>query len=266
MGHNAIIFLLLKKLTLVDVKYLLRRVKNRMETLATIKVSIVLCPIMTATETLTKERIRQKADELFMKLGIRNVSMDDIANALGMSKKTIYQYFTDKNDLVDAVVVKSLEDMQHDCGQCFEHSRDAIHEIFLTMEQILEQFRNMTPVVLMDLEKLHNASYQKFRDHKNKFLLQIIRNNIDRGIREGLYREDVNPDTISRFRLESIMIPFNMEIFPPNRYNLADVTKEIIEHYVFGLATTKGHKLILKYKEERTKAKHYETLPGSKAK
>ncbi|HEX6193727.1 MAG TPA: helix-turn-helix domain-containing protein, partial [Chitinophagaceae bacterium] len=52
----------------------------------------------------TKERIQNKAEELFMQFGIRSVSMDDIANNLGMSKKTVYQYFVDKDELVEAVV------------------------------------------------------------------------------------------------------------------------------------------------------------------
>ena len=73
-----------------------------METLVTLKVSLVLRPIM--TEIDTRERIKQKAHDLFMQYGLRSVSMDDIANSLGMSKKTIYQYFADKDELVDAVV------------------------------------------------------------------------------------------------------------------------------------------------------------------
>ncbi len=237
-----------------------------METLATTKVSIVLPPIMTTTDTNTRERIRQKADDLFMKYGIRGVSMDDIANALGMSKKTIYQYFSDKNELVDAVVDTALNDMQRDCSQCAGHARDAIHEIFLTMDLILDQFRNMNVVVLNDLEKFHNASFQKFVAHKTKYLLQVIQQNIERGIREELYRKEISLEVISRFRLESIMMPFNMDLFPPSKFSPGDVSQEIIEHYVFGLASAKGHKLILKYKEERIKAKHYDSLSGSKAK
>jgi hypothetical protein len=79
----------------------------------------------------------------------------------------------------------------------------------------------------------------------------VIRKNIERGIREELYRSEINTDILSKFRLETMMIAFNMNIFPPRKYNLAEVTLEIIEHYLYGLATLKGHKLILKYKQER---------------
>src|SRR5690242_4155146 len=106
-------------------------------------------------ETNTKVRIREKAKELFLRYGIRSVSMDDIANQLGMSKKTIYQYFTDKNELVDAVVEGEVSEMQVDCLKCSENARDPIEEIFLTVDQIVEQLGNMNPMVLYDLEKFH---------------------------------------------------------------------------------------------------------------
>lgn len=200
-----------------------------------------------------KDRIQAKAEELFMRYGIRSVSMDDIAAQLGMSKKTLYQYFDDKDKLVDAVVDAELNKGQCDCAVCLQQSEDAVEEIFFTMEQIADQFRNMNPMVLYDLEKFHPASFQKFLKHKNEFLLDVIRKNIERGITEGLFRPEINVDIISRFRLESMMIAFNMTIFPPRKYNLAEVTQEIIEHYLYGLATLKGHKLILKYNEQRKK-------------
>jgi AcrR family transcriptional regulator len=210
----------------------------------------------------TKVRIRQKADELFMKYGIRSVSMDDIANALGMSKKTIYQYFVDKDELVDAVVEADISNMQQDCTGVMADAKDAVHEIFLSIDRLLEQFRNMNPMLIYDLEKFHFRGFQKFMDHKNKFLLQIIRKNMERGLAEGLYREDLNVEILAKFRLDSMMIAFNIDLFPPTKYSLADVSKEIIEHYVYGLVSLKGYKLIVKYKEERLKQAKHESLSG----
>ena len=200
-----------------------------------------------------KDRIRIKAEELFWRYGIRSVSMDDIATQLGMSKKTIYQYFADKDELVDAVINREINEMQHDCLDCSSKARDAVHEMFLTMEQIYEKISNMNPMVLNDLEKFHFESFQKFMQHKNRFLLQVITNNLTRGMEEGLYREELNVDVIARFRLESALMAFNMTIFPPNKYNLANVSLEVMEHYLYGLASQKGHKLIQKYKQDQTK-------------
>ena len=133
-----------------------------------------------------------------------------------------------------------------------EDARDAVHEIFITMERIMEEFSNMNPMLLYDLEKFHFRSYQRFRDHKDKFLAQIIRENIEWGIKDELYRDDLNVDIITKFRIESMMIPFNVAVFPPGKYNLGELSEKIIEHFVYGLATIKGHKLIQKYKHERT--------------
>lgn len=201
----------------------------------------------------TRERIQVKANELFMRYGIRSVSMDDIAAQLGISKKTIYQFFADKDELVDAVVDDEVNGMQKDCSRVGNDARDAVDEIFLTMEQIVEQLRNMNPMVLYDLEKFHFRSYQKFLKHKHEFLGKIIANNIERGIAEELYRTELNIDIISKFRLETMLLAFNMDLFPARKYNPADVAKEIMEHYVYGLATMKGHKLIQKYKQEYIK-------------
>ena len=157
-----------------------------------------------------RERIRVKADEMFMQFGIRSVSMDDIATQLGMSKKTIYQYFSDKDELVDAVVNDELNDTQKDCIKCREHSKDAIEEMLLTMEQVHEQFSNMNPMVLFDLEKFHQNSFQKFLKHKHEFLYKVIKANIERGIKEKSYRPEINIEVLTKYRLEAMMIPFNI--------------------------------------------------------
>jgi len=198
-----------------------------------------------------KERILVKAEELFMQYGIRSVSMDDIANNLGMSKKTLYQYYADKDELVDAVVEGHINHIQCDCIDCRKDAKDAIHEIFITMERILEEIGNMNPMLLYDLEKFHFKSYRRFRDHKDKFLAQVIKENIEWGIKEELYRPEINVDIMCKFRIESMMIPFNVALFPPGKYNLGQLSQEIIEHFVYGLATIKGHKLIQKYNQQR---------------
>lgn len=200
-----------------------------------------------------KDRIAEKAHEMYMRYGIRSVSMDDIAAQLGMSKKTLYQYYTDKDELVEAVIVNEVTKSQDECVDCRKEANDAVHEIFITMDRIVEQFRNMNPTIIYDLEKFHFKAYQKLHDHKTKFLLKMIEENIKWGIKEELYRPEINTDIISKFRINSMMMGFDIHIFSAGRYNLADVTKEILEHYVYGLASLKGHKLIQKYKQQYQK-------------
>ena len=198
-----------------------------------------------------QERIRQKADELFRRYGIRSVTMDEIATQLGMSKKTIYQYYTDKDQLVDAVAVDEIHYSQECCTKDAADSANAIEEIFRVMEFVEIMFRNMNPSMLHDLEKYHPGGFKKFLEHKNKFLYEMIKKNIERGIKEELYRPEIDIEIMTRYRLESMMIGFNTDLFPYSKFNLAKLQQEILEHFLYGLATLKGYKLILKYKQQR---------------
>lgn len=197
-----------------------------------------------------KERIKQKADELFRQYGIKSVTMDEISSRLGVSKKTLYQYFADKHELVDEVVVDLIRYNQNCCNKNKAKANNAVHELILAMEMVQQMFRDMNPGILHDIERNHPATFQKFLLHKYEFLLQVIKENIERGKKEELYRSDINTEVIARIRLETMMLPFNQEVFPKNKFTLVDLENQLIEHFLFGVATIKGHKLILKYQQQ----------------
>ena len=222
-----------------------------METLVTLKVSVVLCPIMIESET--KERIRHAAHGLVMQYGIRSISMDDIAATLGMSKKTIYQYYADKDELVEDVVGAIIKYNQSCCESDRQASDNAIHEIFLAMEFMMEIFRSMNNSLLFDLQKYHPAAFNKFAKHKNDYLYNIIKENLERGIREELYRSDIKVDILARFRVESVIIPFSPEFHGKVKAGLADIEEEILLNFLFGVVSQKGYKLTLKYQQESIK-------------
>lgn len=200
-----------------------------------------------------KDRIKQKADELFRRYGIRSITMDEIANQLGISKKTIYQSFADKDELVDEVITDLLLFNKERCNKDRFNADNAIQEVFLAMEMVDEMFENMNPTILYDLERNHPQTFKKFQHHKHSFLFMVIKENIERGKKEELYRADINTDVVTKIRLETIMLPFDQEIFPKNKFNLVDLEQQMIEYYLFGIATIKGYKLITKYKRERLK-------------
>ena len=177
--------------------------------------------------------------------------MDEIASQSGVSKKTVYQIYADKDELVDAVMEDEEKRVKKDTQDCFEQSRDAVEEFLLTISRIYAQFSQMNPVVISDMERFHPKAHDRFQKMKYEHLFKVIQKNLQRGIAEGLYREEIDTEVITKYRLESIMIPFNLSVYPPAKFSLAAVTKELMEHYLFGLATIKGHKLILKYKEQK---------------
>jgi len=198
-----------------------------------------------------QERIKQKADELFRRYGIRSVTMDDIAAQLGMSKKTIYQYYADKDQLVDAVALEEIKFSQDSCLTNADAADNAIEEIFMVMEFVEVMFRNMNPSMLYDLEKYHPGGYRKFLEHKNKFIYEMVKKNIERGIAEELYRAEIDVEILTRYRLESMMMAFNPGLFPSAKFNLVKLQHELLEHFLYGVSTLKGYKLILKYKQQR---------------
>jgi TetR/AcrR family transcriptional regulator, cholesterol catabolism regulator len=200
-----------------------------------------------------KDRIKQKAHDLFMQFGVRSITMDEIALQMGVSKKTIYQYYADKDELVDAVIIDKLKFNQDCCLKDKAHSQNAIHEVFLAIEMMQEIFQNMNPSILFELEKYYPKSFEKFLQHKYSFLYKILTDNIERGIAEELYRSDIDTDVLVKARLESMMLPFNLQLFPKNKYQLVKVETELTTHFLFGLATIKGYKLITKYQQDSTK-------------
>lgn len=202
-----------------------------------------------------RERIQQKAEELFHRYGIRSITMDEIAAQLGISKKTIYQSFADKDQLVTAVFEKYMHENKEKCLADKAESKDAIHEIFLDLEMMDEMLKAMNPYVMYDLEKYHPNVFSKFIDYKQKFLYKLITDNLKRGIREEVYRPEINVDIMSRLRLGTIMLSMNMDIFPRGQYSVLEIEEEIIIHFLFGIASAKGVKLIQKYKAQRNKTK-----------
>ncbi|WP_018611112.1 TetR/AcrR family transcriptional regulator [Segetibacter koreensis] len=200
-----------------------------------------------------KERILCKAHELFCRFGFRRVTMDEIAMKTGMSKKTIYQSFANKDEIVDAVVEDILNKSVLMCEANLAKAENAIHEIFLNIDMSQELMFEMNPAVYEDMEKFFPAVFAKFFRYKNNYISEKVQKNIKRGIEEGLFRAELNVDIITKFRIATLFIPFNQDIFPYGKYNLAEIELETIELYLYGISTLEGQKLIKKYKQQRFK-------------
>jgi TetR/AcrR family transcriptional regulator, cholesterol catabolism regulator len=200
-----------------------------------------------------KERIQLKAEELFKRYGIRSVTMDEISNQLGISKKTLYQSYTDKEEIVSAVFERMMGENKRLCMMDREKADNAIHEVFLAFDHVLEMFTEMNPAIIYDLQKYHPNVYVKFNAYKYEFLYNVIKDNLLRGIKEEIYRPELNVEIITVYRIESSMMAFNTEVFPQSKKDLAGVQKELLEHFLYGLASAKGVKLIHKYIQQRLK-------------
>ena len=191
-----------------------------------------------------KDKILQAAFSMFCQRGIKSVSMDDIAQHLSMSKKTLYKWFRNKDQVIYEAMEAYLGNVQQDCECFIETSGNAIEELFQVVALSKRVFSNMHPSVFYDLQKYHPASWDLWMQHKNGYILEKVRDNIRRGMKEGLFRQDLDVDVMARMRLVLIELPFNPTVFPPHQYDARRVQMAVLEHYMLGIATLKGHKLI----------------------
>lgn len=196
-----------------------------------------------------KERIITNTEALFCQYGIKRMTMDDIAKHLGMSKKTIYLHFKDKEELVNTVIAGMLS--REDCisEENEAEAEDAVKEIFLVVTHLQELLSKMNPMLFYDMQKYHPKTWELFRNYRYEYMRKCIEKNLQRGIGEGLFRKEINMEIISIMRMEQVDMIFNQVAFAPGKFNLSQVMTEITEHYLHGLCTLKGHKLINKYKQ-----------------
>lgn len=181
--------------------------------------------------------------------GLRQVTMDDLATQLGISKKTIYQYYKDKDDLVKAVVGFELNNHQFICRNCEAKADNAVHEMFLMMETMKEMAKTMNPGTLMELEKYFPSAFDIIKNHKEDFFLSLIKQNLIKGMEQGFYRKDIDVDILSKFRLETIFIPYNLHVFPLSKFDAPKVHAQLMEHFVYGLMTVKGYEIMEQYQQ-----------------
>jgi AcrR family transcriptional regulator len=195
-----------------------------------------------------KDRILQAAIGLFTRNGIKSVSMDDIATHLGISKKTLYKWFENKDQIVSAVIHNHLTGVQGECEGIIGHARNAVDEMVQMMDWAKRQFANVNPNAIHDLRKYYPAAWALFHEHKSGFILQQIQTNLRRGVAEGLYRADLDLEVLSRLRLAQIDVLFDPDIFPHTQFDQMRVQMACNEHFLLGVVSLKGHKLLNEYR------------------
>jgi len=197
-----------------------------------------------------KDRILKGAEELFLKYGVRSVSMDDIARHLSISKKTIYQYFVDKDEIVTQVTLHHLDQTKSGFDILTSASKNALDELIRIQMFMKKNMQDLNPSLLFDLRKYHPKAWSAWTEHKNKDIRESVVRNLKQGIEEGLYRSNLNPEILALLRVESIQWVYDGQIVPTDKYKMVDVQVQMLDHFMYGLLTEKGRKLYEKYKQE----------------
>lgn len=189
-----------------------------------------------------REVILNKTFDLIMRYGIKSVSMDDISKSIGISKKTIYQYFENKRGLIGEVLDEHIKKDQECIIEIVENSKNAINEIVEIARHILLFLKGMSPSMIYDTRKYYPRQWEKVERQHFSFFRKIIKTNILRGQKEGLYNEDINAEIISKLYVKQSLALSDETTFPTNEYDHGELYKTLITYHIRGLMTTKGRK------------------------
>lgn len=196
-----------------------------------------------------KKKIIRGAETLFTKYGVRSISMDDIARHLSVSKKTLYQHFEDKEDIVTMAVQSHIERIVGEFDKIQNEATDAIDELSEVSKCLKRMMSEINPSLMFDLEKYHPRAWKVWVENKKHFIHDSIIKNLKKGVEQGFFRPELDLQIMATMRIELVQLAFDDRVFPPSQFKVPDVQLQLFDHFVFGLLTEKGRKKYLKSKE-----------------
>jgi AcrR family transcriptional regulator len=197
-----------------------------------------------------RDRIIEGAAVLFKTFGIKSMTMDSLASHLGMSKRTIYEVFSDKDDLLVGVLKWMAERQRELVNRILNESENSVVAIFRLLEINSEHFQDMSPAFQADLKKYH---YQVLLKKAEEYDMPDYTTNIQviiRGINEKLFRQDINPDLANRCLYSLGRSTMDNDLYPFEKFARREVLKNVFINYLRGISTAKGLELINRLEEK----------------
>jgi AcrR family transcriptional regulator len=182
--------------------------------------------------------------ELFMRYGIKSLTMDEIARQLGVSKKTIYKYASDKKDLVNQCVQMAVSNEECILCDVQEQVGNAIDILLDVNKRVSEKVQNVQPSVMYDIERYYPEAHKIMQSHKQEFIFNMVKENMELGIKEGLYRNNLIPEVIASSYIAMTSQIFNPNPMNPPEYDFKTLHKEIARYHIRGIASEKGRKYL----------------------
>lgn len=186
-----------------------------------------------------KDKILISAVQVFMKIGVKSVTMDDISRELGISKKTLYQFVEDKNDLLKQCFALSLN------KNCIEIQQlnsidNPIDEVLEIMKHMIVAMKKINPIAMYEIRKYYPESWNLFESFKNEYIFNSVKNNFEKGIKKGIYRKKIDVEVIAKIYVEVISLLISEQIFPSYEFAFPRVHSQFIEYHLRGICTNKG--------------------------
>ena len=201
-------------------------------------------PLATMKIEEKKLKVLESAGKLILKYGVKSMTMDEIARELGMSKKTLYQYVEDKNDLIKQIIQMDMQ-MDHDqiCA-IVDRKLNAIDESFEIFKRIVQNIGDVPPNILYDLKKYHPEAYSIHKNFMWTFSKKCVEENLVKGVAEGYYRQDINTSVISTNYILMVLNIFeNSETFGKDMLPVK-IYREIFLYHIHAIAGNKGRKYL----------------------
>jgi len=188
-----------------------------------------------------------KASQIFLSFGIKSLTMNDIASKLGISKKTLYNYVSDKNDLVKKCILFHIETNECEINEACNVSSNAVEELINFSKIAGEKMKQIHPSIFYDLQKYHPEAWSIIRNFEDKTILDVTKSNLRQGIDEGLYRDDMNIDLIAEIYVSVVQGIFQNTKFLSSGIAMSEYYFQIFNYHIRGIANEKGIKLINQY-------------------
>lgn len=197
------------------------------------------------------EKILNSALALYSKYGIKSITMDDLCRELGISKKTLYRYVRDKNDLLRKVIDYEVMLQRKATQKLFASTMNAIDELMYVNRHIHASEQIHSPTFYYDLRKYHPEVCHDWIEYKRKRLHELIVRNLDKGISEGLYRDDLDPDIISKLHISRVEMLHSADYSGDDELNSARFIDEVFTYHIHGICNQKGLSYFKQKKEEQ---------------
>lgn len=193
-----------------------------------------------------KNKILHKAGDLFLSRGFKSVTMDEIAKEMGISKKTIYEYFSTKTKLVETTTFNLYQIISNEIDRIYAQNLDPITEMYEIKKFLMRKLKGEKASPIFQLQKYYPEIFQKVRDMQFEKMKTCLKQNLQRGIIQGLYRENLNYEFVSRIYFIGINGIKDNGIFPKSEFSAKEVHEEFLSYHLRGIVTTKGLKKLNK--------------------
>ena len=186
------------------------------------------------------DELLKQIGNLFKNYGIRSVTMDDVAHELGISKKTLYKHVNDKTELVGKVVFEVIKTESEKFKKLAHPEINAIEELFQVNKQLRKMMKNLNASFEYDLKKYYPDLYKQIRKRKLENMYNSVKKNLEKGVKEGLYRDDFNIEYITRYYVTRIESNMDLETLNNDDISFPEFFYEIFIYHIRGVANSKG--------------------------